>query len=167
MSVSPSVHLAESRRIEDFLPVMREVEFGDRFLLSMLHWCGFGARSSPLDFWQVFLIKSESETAGVSGLYRPPASSDGIFWIGWFGVRPKFRRQGIGRDALRLLRARAKMLDGRELWVYTGATDDAALRLYSSAGFERLGPGALHAPGLTIEPSDIVFRLQLSEPSAA
>lgn len=162
-----SVRLRESRRIEDFLPVMHEVELGDRFLLSMLHWCGFGSRSTPLDFWQVFLIEIAAEQAGVTGLYRPPISDARIFWIGWFGVRPKFRRQGIGREVLRLVRERARMLDGQELWVYTGVTDHAALRLYSSNGFEQLGPGASHAPGLTMEPSDIVFRLRLSEPSTA
>jgi hypothetical protein len=38
------VELVSTREIELFLPVMREVDFGDAFLLSMLHWCGIGKR---------------------------------------------------------------------------------------------------------------------------
>ena len=33
-----TVELVSTKEIELFLPVMREVDFGDAFLLSMLHW---------------------------------------------------------------------------------------------------------------------------------
>jgi hypothetical protein len=38
----------ETKDIQMFLPVMKEIDFGDRFLLSMLHWCGIGQRSTPI-----------------------------------------------------------------------------------------------------------------------
>jgi hypothetical protein len=58
------------RVIEMFVPAIRDIaqEFGDRFLLAMLQWCEIGRRSTPLKYWQVFLIRAQSETVGVSGL---------------------------------------------------------------------------------------------------
>lgn len=161
MTERENVQLIESRRLEDFLPIMQEVDFGDRFLLSMLHWCGFGARATPLDFWQVFLITSRAEINGVTGLYRPKGSSETVFWIGWFGIRPVFRRAGIGSAATRLLIDQATRLSCRELMVYTGASDAPALEFYPRLGFERLGPASIHAPSQTMDDSDIVFRLLL------
>jgi hypothetical protein len=38
----PTVELVSTRQIELFLPILKEIDFGDRFLLSMLHWCGIG-----------------------------------------------------------------------------------------------------------------------------
>jgi hypothetical protein len=32
------VELVSTKEIELFLPLMREIDFGDAFLLSMLHW---------------------------------------------------------------------------------------------------------------------------------
>ena len=71
-NAEPTVELVNTREIEMFIPVMKEIDFGDRFLLSMLHWCGIGRRSTPLDFWQVFLLRAQGEVVGVSGLYRQP-----------------------------------------------------------------------------------------------
>jgi hypothetical protein len=53
-----TVELITTKEIDLFLPIMKDLadDFGDRFLLSMLHWCGIGRRSTPLEFWQVFLI---------------------------------------------------------------------------------------------------------------
>ena len=53
-----TVELVETKEIQMFLPVMNEIDFGDRFLLSMLHWCGIGQRSTPLDYWKVFLLRA-------------------------------------------------------------------------------------------------------------
>jgi hypothetical protein len=66
------VELVSTKEIELFLPLMREIDFGDAFLLSMLHWCGIGKRSKPLEYWQVFLLRAKSQIVGVSGLYRQP-----------------------------------------------------------------------------------------------
>jgi hypothetical protein len=45
-----TVELITTKEIELFLPIMRELadDFGDHFLLSMLHWCGIGKRANPL-----------------------------------------------------------------------------------------------------------------------
>src|SRR6516164_8963379 len=125
MSVAEqSVELVESTDIEMFLPVMKGIDFGDRFLLSMLHWCGTGRRSTPLEYWKVFLLQPAGQVAGVSGLYRQPGMPEKVCWVGWFGIRPRFRRQGFGTRAMYLLWDFARSIAGQELWVYTGSSDE-------------------------------------------
>jgi len=45
-----------------FAPVLA-IDFGDAFLLSLLHGCGIGKRSTPLEYWQVFLVRAKSQNA--------------------------------------------------------------------------------------------------------
>jgi len=157
-----TVELVETREIQMFLPVMKEIDFGDRFLLSMLHWCGIGQRSTPLDYWKVFLLRAEGDVVGVSGLYRQPGMAQHVCWIGWFAIRPRFRRQGYGKSAMCALIKFAQSIAAKELWVYTGSSDDIAVSFYKSLGFEVLGAAADWAPGRTMDNSDIVLRCILS-----
>jgi hypothetical protein len=85
-----TVELVETKEIQLFLPVVKEIDLGDRFLLSMLHWCGIGRRSTPPDYWKVFLLRAAGEIVGVSGLYRQPGMAQTVCWSGWFGIRPRF-----------------------------------------------------------------------------
>jgi GNAT superfamily N-acetyltransferase len=152
------VELVETREIQMFLPVMKEIDFGDRFLLSMLHWCGIGQRSTPLDCWKVFLVEARGDAVGVSGLYRQPGMAETVCWVGWFGIRPRFRRQGFGKRAMHALIDFARHISVKELWVYTGSSDDIAVNFYRSLSFEELGAAAEWAPGRTMDNSDIVLR---------
>lgn len=153
-----TVKLVETKEIQMFLPVMREIDFGDRFLLSMLHWCGIGRRSTPLDYWKVFLLRAQDKIVGVSGLYRQPGMTQTVCWVGWFGIRPHFRRQGFGKSAMYGLIDFARSIGCQELWVYTGSSDDIAVGFYTDLGFEVLGAAAQWARGRTMEDSDIVMR---------
>ena len=157
-----TVELVETREILMFLPVMKEIDFGDRFLLSMLHWCGIGQRSTPLDYWKVFLLRAEGDVVGVSGLYRQPGMAETVCWVGWFGIRPRFRRQGFGKRAMHALIDFARHISVKELWVYTGSSDDIAVNFYRSLSFEVLGAAADWALGRTMDDSDIVLRRILS-----
>ena len=121
-----TVELVDTKEIELFLPLMREIDFGDAFLLSMLHSCGIGKRSRSLDYWQVFLLQAKSQIVGVSRLYRQPGMPSHVCWLGWFAIRPQFRRQGFGTAAIHQLCHAARSAGSRELWVYTGSHDDAA-----------------------------------------
>jgi ribosomal protein S18 acetylase RimI-like enzyme len=152
------VELVETKEIEEFIPVMKEIDFGDRFLLSMLHWCGIGRRSTPLDYWKVFLLRAGGEVVGVSGLYRQPGMLHNVVWVGWFGIRPRFRREGFGTSTMHALMDVARNMGYQELWVYTGSSDDAAVCFYKSLGFEVLGSAAGWAPGRTMVDSDIILR---------
>ena|SRR6516162_10091540 len=136
-------------------------DFGDRFLLSMLHWCGIGRRSTPLAYWKVFLVRSAGQVVGVSGLYRQPGMPETVCWVGWFGIRHRFRGQGFGTRAMYLLWDFARSVAGQELWVYTGSSDDIAVRFYKSLGFEVLGTAAQSAHGQTMDDSDIILRRML------
>src|SRR5215471_3921438 len=121
-----TVELVSAKEIELFLPLMREIDFGDAFLLSMLHWCGIGKRSRPLEYWQVFLLRAKSQIIGVSGLYRQPGMPSHICWLGWFAIRLQFRRQGFGSAAIHQLYHVARSAGLIELRVYTGSHDDVA-----------------------------------------
>ena len=156
-----SVELFSTKEIELFLPLMREIDFGDEFLLSMLHWCGIGRRSKPLEYWQVFLVRSQNETVGVSGLYRQPGMPPDLCWLGWFAIRPKLRRRGLGSAAIDSLASHARTINCREIWVYTGADDHIARDFYISLGFEVIGPAHEWAHGKTTNLSDVVLRREL------
>ena len=155
-----TVELVSTKKIEMFIPLMKDIaqEFGDRFLLAMLHWCEIGRRSAPLEYWQVFLIRAQSEIVGVSGLYRQQGMSSNIYWLGWFAIRPEFRRRGFGRASIIAVCDFARHLSCRELWVYTDATDTIAAKFYAGLGFEILGPAVESAPGRTMDDSDIVLK---------
>ena len=158
---SQTVDLVSTHQIELFIPILKEIDFGDRFMLSMLHWCGIGQRSTPLELWQVFLIQSDQEIVGVSGLYRHPGSPKHLCWLGWFAIRPKFRRQGFGSAAIHAIVDYARTMSCKELWVYTGFSDEIAKSFYLSQGFEFLGTAIEWAPGQTMGDSDIVLRRML------
>jgi GNAT superfamily N-acetyltransferase len=156
-----TVELVETKEIQMFLSVMKEIDFGDRFLLSMLHWCGIGQRSTPLDYWKVFLLRAECDVVGVSGLYRQPGMAEIVCWVGWFGIRPSFRRQGFGTNAMCALFNVARSIGSQELWVYTGLSDVIAVGFYKNLGFEVLGSAADWVPGQTMDDSDVVLRRML------
>ena len=63
-----------------------------------------------------FLIYNGDECIGVSGLHHYPADVEDGF-LGWFGILPKFRRLGLGSDALRLLDETARDLGYRRMRV--------------------------------------------------
>ncbi len=156
-----TVELVETKDLRMFIPVMQEIDFGDRFLLSMLHWCGFGRRSTPLEYWKVFLLRVRDNVVGVSGLYRQPGMAQNVCWVGWFAIRPSFRRHGFGKSAMYALIDFAKSIQVKELWVYTGSADDIAVNFYKSLGFELLGCAGDWAPGRTMDDSDVVLKRML------
>ena len=85
--MSTSARTVESiatKEIDLFLPIMKDLanDFGDPFLLSMLHSCEIGCRSTSLDYWEVFLLRSAGEVVGVSGLYRQPGMFRTVCWVG-------------------------------------------------------------------------------------
>jgi RimJ/RimL family protein N-acetyltransferase len=158
-----TVELITTKEVDLFLPIMRELadDFGDRFLLSMLHWCGIGNRTKPISSWEVFLLGTNHGILGVGGLYRLPETPANPVWLGWFGIRPAFRRRGYGTAAMHAIVNRACSMDCKELWVYTGSLDEAARGFYTKLGFELLGLARDYAPGQTMDDSDIVLKLQL------
>jgi ribosomal protein S18 acetylase RimI-like enzyme len=95
------------------------------------------------DYWKVLLVRARGDVVGVSGLYRQPGMPHNVCWIGWFGIRPRFRREGFGTSAMHALMDVARNIGYQELWVYTGSSDDAAVCFYKSLGFKVLGSARL------------------------
>jgi ribosomal protein S18 acetylase RimI-like enzyme len=81
-----------------------------------------------------------------------------VCWLGWFAIRPQFRRQGFGTAAIHRLYDATRTAGSTELWVYTGLDDDVARSFYTRLGFEVLGPASEYAPGKTTDNSDIVLK---------
>jgi len=155
------VYLIRTRDIIEFVSLIKEIEFGDRFSLSMLHWCGIGKREYPLKFWEVYIAKIDNETVGVIGLYQQMETKTESVWVGWFGVRPQFRRKGIGTTLINQLKKIAADYKFRELLVFTDQDNVAALSLYQNNGFIKVEPSEAVSLGKTHDPSDIVLKLGL------
>ena len=153
--------LIQTRNIIDFIPLLKELEFGDKFSLSMLHWCGIGKRSYPLAFWEVYIAMYENETVGVTGLYQQVETPPSIVWVGWFGVRPSFRHRGFGKMMIDILKQKARAYNFEELWVFTEQENEGALKFYEKLGFKRLIESQINYAGTTHDPTDVVLRVDL------
>src|SRR5258708_32846713 len=132
-----TVELITTKEIDLFLPIMRELadDFGDRFLLSMLHWCGIGKRANPLLFWEVFLLRANREIVGVCGLYQMSETPASLAWLGWFGIRPAVRRRGYGSSAIHSLADRTCNMGCNDRLDHTSAVNAVANPAYTKGGF--------------------------------
>lgn len=58
------------------------------------------------------------------------------FWVEWIWVEPEHRRQGIAKEALRLLEAEARRLGAHRLGLEVWLDNPGAIELYRKAGYE-------------------------------
>lgn len=127
-----------TRDIGAFRTVIDELqpELGERFPISIENWCGIGHRPYPLPVWNVFLVKEgacvESETIGICSYYRQDADPPQRFWIGWIGVRPKYRRRGRATAMLSKICSDLRARGANRICVYT--SNPEAVALYQSIG---------------------------------
>ncbi|MBQ9545310.1 MAG: ribosomal protein S18-alanine N-acetyltransferase [Clostridia bacterium] len=100
--------------------------------------------SSPLNAPAVaYLVQDEScvaayldgELAGYAAFLKGPFSCE----IMRIAVNKKFRRRGIGRAMLRALEEKAKGFGSESLQLEVRSKNTAALALYESVGFMRVG----------------------------
>jgi GNAT superfamily N-acetyltransferase len=159
-----NVSIFQTRDIHSFIPVLQEIELGDRFLLSMLHWCGIGKRSAELPFWEVYLAMLDNTPVGVCGLYRNDGMPANLAWLSWLGVRKSYRHRGVGAAMLAsLLKAAYSKHEISELWVYTDSSQPEVHRYYERAGFRYVGAGGIVAPDVVMSPSEKVFFIRLTD----
>jgi ribosomal protein S18 acetylase RimI-like enzyme len=59
-------------------------------------------------------------------------------WINEVGVAESHQGRGIGKAVVRTLLQHARRLGCHEAWVLTDRSNDAAMRLYASAGGEEV-----------------------------
>jgi aminoglycoside 6'-N-acetyltransferase I len=69
-----------------------------------------------------------------SGVHYVHPDKPAELWINEVGVAPSRRGQGLGKAIVSTLLQHAKSLGCREAWVLTDRENQAAMRLYSSAG---------------------------------
>jgi len=156
----PQLEFFDSQEIVDFLPLLKGLdELGDRFRLSMLHWCGHGQRATPLDYWRVHLVRQDGTTIGVCGLYRPPNESLDVFWLGWLGILRPYRRQRIASFILKRMHEEAQALGAKEIRVFTESRNAAVQTFYAKNGYTPMGVAAVFAPGQGCDPNDLVLRI--------
>ena len=85
--------------------------------------------------YEYYLIEKDGVRVGVIGLYRYPEDPESA-WLGWFGIRKGFRRQGLGTEALRLFEEAAAERGCRFARLYTDAeNNDAAIAFYKANGY--------------------------------
>lgn len=158
MSDACVAQLVYSRDFSDFEDVVGELApaFGDRFPDSIKNWCGIGSRPYPLPFWRVYLITVGGEHAGVAGLYRRDKDPADECWVGWFGLRRRFRGRGCAAAAIRALLELARIEGFRRIRVYTAADNESAIKVYERAGFKV--EGQKHAAtGRSADPDGVVL----------
>ena len=78
----------------------------------------------------------------VVGVARGARRPDGTFWLSFLGVRPAYRRKGVGSALLEAFIAEARKASARKLALLTYPTLKGATRLYFSKGF--VSEGTLH-----------------------
>ncbi len=53
------------------------------------------------DYWKYWLVYDENNIVAITGLYSDfDITETNSIWLGWFGVRPKYRKQKIGTEVL-------------------------------------------------------------------
>ena len=80
-----------------------------------------------------YLAKEDNQYVGITGLYYFDKDSA---WLGWFGIAPKYRNKGLGRELLRKTMELAKEKNFKYLRIYTDyiANHDAVI-LYEKENF--------------------------------
>ncbi len=142
------------------LIALLEGELGPEFEKSMRAWFGLDPRPYVLDRWEILIARDEAGASdvGVCGYYRQQGDRPGRLWVGWLGVVPRARRQGIGAQLLNKLTTEVARAGGKELWVYTEPDNHAAIAFYRANGMLPRGAFAdLGLPQAAASPHSITF----------
>lgn len=134
-----NIKLITSRNIHDYKSVLTELvdDFGYVFYHAILTWCGILDDGEPEKFWRVHLITSDDNVVGLCGLYSLRDNVDDL-WLAWFGIIPEFRNNGIGAEALRLMKQEAYDVGCKRLMSYVDK-EGKPLPFYYRNGFKLIG----------------------------
>ena len=117
--------------IEALMPLEREL-FGDTAWSAEMFWSEL---SHPETRWYVVAENPATmDVLGYAGLLAPGSEAD----VQTVAVAPHAQGQGIGRGLLNALIDQARERDATSLLLEVRADNDAAIKLYSARGFERI-----------------------------
>jgi ribosomal protein S18 acetylase RimI-like enzyme len=130
------IRKATKRNLKDILGMIREyqrydVEFARRYYERF-----FSYKSDEMtEKDEVYVALLDEEPVGVIGYCRDYFSTDYSYWLGWFIVRKKFRRNRIGTKLLRKVERDLKAMRKRKLFVSTEDNNKEAKSFYTANGF--------------------------------
>lgn len=63
--------------------------------------CAYLSYAKALDTDGYFIVFKDGEAIGITGLYTDESlCEEGTVWLGWYGLLPPYRKQGLGRAIL-------------------------------------------------------------------
>ncbi|GHV23475.1 hypothetical protein FACS189428_7020 [Clostridia bacterium] len=128
--------LIETKDPQYFLPLFEGLsEFKDMAFKSDILDYLQGKEDALIRMQKIYLIFDTNEVAGISGFYQYTDTPEGLYWVNWLGVLPKFRRQGIGRYIVEDLFKKCKKMNAKRMKVYTDDFNTVAIHLYEKCGF--------------------------------
>ncbi|BAZ08701.1 hypothetical protein NIES4071_05060 [Calothrix sp. NIES-4071] len=138
-----NIQVLQTAEIQHFLPLFKELsELDEKFLLSMLRWCGYGRpRKRELSLWNVYVAFYLDKPIGVTGIYCELEEPSSQCWLGWFGIVPNYRRQKLGSYLFNTTCKFAINKGFSSLYIYTNSANYAAICFYESLGCKKLGLG--------------------------
>ncbi len=127
-----------TRDIKEFAPFLSDLmpDFGPIYLHTVLEWCKI-IKSDPINYWKVWVIKKGNKSIGMCGLYALNKSQDEL-WLGWLGIAPEYRNNGLGKEVMEHLYAKAAWRKCKYILSYVDK-DGKPLSFYKREGFEVLG----------------------------
>lgn len=164
-----NILITQSRNIYDYKPILEGLvdDFGYIYYEAILSWCGILDDTEFPDYWQVYLIKDNDVVVGICGLYGLNGVSVDELWLGWFGIVPDARNQGIGQIALDWMKQQAYSIGCKTLRTYVDVAGGPE-SFYLRNGFikkctvgEYLQQHPEYSPESFEEAHDNVFECQL------
>lgn len=85
---------------------------------------------------EYYLVYDNEECIGTFGIYTETEDKESA-WLGWFGVRKKFRRQHYGSEIIKIFEEMAKERGYKYSRLYTDMRDnDVAIQFYLSNNYK-------------------------------
>lgn len=109
-------------------------DFGPAFKETVKMWC---KRVDDGKFWEVWIVKKDKETIGICGLYSLDFDTKEL-WLGWLGILPQHRNNGIGKEVLEFLYSEAKKVKCKRINSYVDQ-EGKPLSFYYRNDFKRIG----------------------------
>ncbi len=133
------IRKATEKNLNDILSIIKEHQTYDVKFARRYYEIFFSDKLDKKD--EVYVAFRDEELVGVIGYFRDYFSTDYSYSLGWFGVRRKFRRRGIGTKLLRRVERDLKAMRNinRKLFVSTEDDNEEAKSFYTQNRFRTEG----------------------------